>query len=91
MSLKDIFIEKYLIFVEEVKPYIKNEADLFPDISTIEVSDLVYFLSMYESFDESDLKTVIWAQEVILTDNSFEIVFNLSKNFIDWTNVLFKK
>ena len=91
MSLKDIFIEKYLIFVEEVKPYIKNEVDLFPDIKTIEVSDLVYFLSMYESFDESDLKTVIWAQEVVLTDDSFDTVFNLSKNFIDWTNVLFKK
>ena len=91
MSLKDIFIEKYLSFVEEVKPYIKNEVDLFPDIKTIEVSDLVYFLSMYESFDESDLKTVIWAQEVILTDGSFDTVFNLSKNFIDWTNVLFKK
>jgi len=86
MSLKrSMFIEKYQKFIDDIKPYISNNNDLFPDIETISVSDLIYWLQMYSDFDEQDLKSIAWSQDVVIKQGYFDIVFNLCKEFIVWT------
>ena len=87
-----LIIQKYTALETELKQYFS--AELFPSLETIEVSDMVFLLTMTfvgvnddEQYKEK-IASLITSNKITITDDDFDIVCPLITDFVKWLKAL---
>ena len=85
---KQLITERYGNLEVELKKYFDNE--LFPSLDSIDIADLVYFITMIfmgistvENYDKK-IKELLSTHNITVTENTYVKIFPLIMNFVVW-------
>lgn len=85
---KQLIVQKYTALEKDLKKYIKE--DIFPSLDSIDLADLVYFITILFMGISTDAQYVVKVKELMDTNNItvsdevFVIIFPLIKDFVEW-------
>ena len=89
---KTLIVAKYTVLELELKKHLDNS--LFPSLDTVDLVDIVYYITLIFAGIESDKGYREKIRELITTDNinvdatKFDIIAPLIIEFIDWLKKL---
>ena len=89
---KELIVEKYLLLETELKQYVTD--DIFPSLDTIDVADLVYYITLIFLGVTTDEQYKIKIRELLITngikisDTNIGIIIPLIQSFVEWMKAL---
>ena len=89
---KELIVNKYLLLETELKKYVTD--DIFPSLDSIDVADLVYYITLIFLGVTTDEQYRIKIRELLITngikisDINIGIIIPLIQSFVKWMKAL---
>ena len=89
---KELIVEKYLLLETELKKYVTD--DIFSSLDSIDVADLVYYITLIFLGVTTDEQYRIKIRELLITngikisDINIGIIIPLIQSFVEWMKAL---
>ena len=89
---KELIVDKYLLLGTELKKYVTD--DIFPSLDSIDVADLVYYITLIFLGVTTDEQYIIKIRELLITngikisDINIRIIIPLIQSFVEWMKAL---
>ena len=91
LTKKKVILIKLKNLQDKIKPYCKENEEIFPDVSTIDVIDFIFYFNFLFP-DNSDygeiLKNIIESKDILLDKNNLDEVINLVLPFVEFLKKL---
>jgi hypothetical protein len=85
---KELILRKYLVLTTELKKHLGENSNLLPPADDMDVADLIFFISMFFTGGgggyRENIKSLIVANCLKVSDETFETVYPLVIEFIDF-------
>ena len=89
---KEMIVDKYLLLETELKKYVTD--DIFPSLDTIDVADLVYYITLIflgVTTDEQyriKIRELLTTNDIKISDANIGIIVPLIQDFVKWMKEL---
>ena len=89
---KEMIVDKYLLLETELKKYVTD--DVFPSLDTIDVADLVYYITLIflgVTTDEQyriKIRELLTTNDIKISDANIGIIVPLIQDFVKWMKEL---
>ena len=89
---KELIVAKYLLLETELKKYVTD--DIFPSLDSIDVADMVYYITLIFLGVTTDEQYRIKIRELLITngikisDINIGIIIPLIQSFVEWMKAL---
>ena len=89
---KELIVDKYLLLETELKKYVTD--DIFPSLDSIDVADLVYYITLIflgVTTDEQyriKVRELLTTNDIKLSDTNIGIIIPLIRDFVKWMKEL---